>query len=118
MVIAESKIKTSDMSCPTEEARRHKEKSKEILAEINAKTDKETKRKLKENAKSEKNQYYTLKKARWALLMNSSKLSDSKADNLSETLKNHEQSAVCYSMKEELCRPFILTDENEVLLGG
>ena len=45
-----------------DEARRHKAKEKEILADISDDTDKETMKSLKQEAKSEKQGYSQLKK--------------------------------------------------------
>ena len=64
-----------------DEARRHKAKEKEILADISNDTDKETMKSLKQEAKAEKQEYSQLKKLRWSLLINSDKLSDSKPSN-------------------------------------
>ena len=61
-----------------DEARRHKAKEKEILADISDDTDKETMKSLKQEAKAEKQEYSQLKKLRWSLLINSDKLSDSR----------------------------------------
>ena len=63
-----------------DEARRHKAKEKEILADISDDTDKEAMKSLKQEAKAEKQEYSQLKKLRWSLLINSNKLSDSKTD--------------------------------------
>lgn len=52
------------------EARRHKAKEKEILADISNDTDKETMKSLKQKAKVEKQGYSQLKKLLWSLLIN------------------------------------------------
>ena len=93
-----------------EEARKHKQISEEILAEINDDIDKETKHELKLQAKAEKQNYSKLKKARWTLLMNNQNLSDVRAEHLDAILETHHNLAVCYAMKEEMCRLFTLTD--------
>lgn len=93
-----------------EEARKHKRISEEILAGINEDTDKETKQKLKTQAKAEKQNYSKLKKARWTLLMNNQNLSSARAEHLNTILETHQDLAVCYAMKEEMCRLFTLTD--------
>ena len=54
-----------------DEARRHKAKEKEILADISDDTDKETMKSLKQEAKAEKQEYSQLKKLHWSLLTNS-----------------------------------------------
>lgn len=93
-----------------EEARKHKRISEEILAGINEDTDKETKHELKLQAKAEKQNYSMLKKARWALLMNNQNLSEARSKHLGVILETHHDLAVCYAMKEEMCRLFIITD--------
>lgn len=93
-----------------DEARKHKEQSKEILAGITKDTDKETKTELKQQAKIEKQTYSKLKKARWSLLMNSENLSDKHSDSLQKILESHHDLAVCYAMKEEMSELFELTD--------
>lgn len=99
------------------EARKHKEHSKEILDKITAETDKETKKIQKEEAKSEKRAYSTLKKSRWSLLMNSANLDESRKEALSEILLTHRDLAICYSMKEEMCRLFEETDYDRAVSG-
>lgn len=93
-----------------DEARKHKEQSKEILAGITGDTDKATKSELKQQAKSEQQTYSKLKKARWSLLMNSNKLSEQYSDSLQRILDSHHELAVCYAMKEEMSELFNLTD--------
>lgn len=93
-----------------EEARKHKEASKQIIAAIDQDTDKETKCKLKSKSKAEKRIYSTLKKARWYLLMNSQNLSQSSSKHLNVILQTHRDLAVCYAMKEEMCRLFSIND--------
>ena len=93
-----------------EEARKHKQMSEKILADINDDTDKETKRELKSQAKIEKQNYSKLKKARWTLLMNNAKLSEARSEHLKTILSEHQDLAVCYAMKEEMCRLFAMTD--------
>lgn len=100
-----------------DEARKHKEQAKEILADICNNTDKETKKQIKENAKTEKQTYSNLKKLRWPLLMNSDNLSESKSKHLRSILQDHHDLAVCYAMKEEMCRLYELTDYHQALDG-
>jgi len=89
-----------------EEARKHNSRAKEILANINEDADKETKIALKKLVKAEKSQYNKLKKSRWTLLRNSRNLSDKSSEYLDNILQEHENLAVCYAMKEEMCRLF------------
>ena len=100
-----------------EEARKHKDAAKEILADFKEETDKEIRSELKQKANSEKKQYSKLKKSRWTLLRNSQNLSDKSSEYLDEILQEHENLAVCYAMKEEMCRLFELQDYNQALEG-
>ena len=87
-----------------EAARRHKEKSKELAKKGAASA---------AEAKSEKQLYSRIKKARWVLLQNHDKLSSEKAQNLNEILDAHSDLSLCYAMKEELIQLFQNTDVNE-----
>ena len=100
-----------------DEARKHKAKAKEILADIPEDTDKETMKSLKQEAKAEKQEYSQLKKLRWSLLTNSDKLSDTKTEQLQSILQDHHDLAVCYAMKEEMCRLYELTDYQQSVTG-
>ena len=100
-----------------DEARKHQAKSKEILADIQDSTDKETKKQIKQTAKAEKRTYSKLKKLRWPLLTNGNKLSADKYDYLQSILHDHHDLAVCYAMKEEICRLYELTDYQQAFDG-
>ena len=100
-----------------DEARKHKVKSKEILADIKDDTDKDTKQAIKETAKAEKREYSKLKKLRWTLLTNSSNLSEGSSEHLKSILQDHHDLAVCYAMKEEMCRLYELTDHQQAFDG-
>ena len=100
-----------------DEARRHKAKEKEILVNISNDTDKDTMKSLKQEAKTEKQEYSQLKKLRWSLLINSDKLSNSKTEQLQSILQDHHDLAVCYAMKEEMCRLYELTDYQQAVIG-
>ncbi|MBQ7545841.1 MAG: transposase [Clostridia bacterium] len=100
-----------------DEARRHKAKSKEILADIKDDTDKETKQTIKATANAEKREYSMLKKLRWTLLTNSDKLSDDRSEHLQSILQDHHDLAICYAMKEEMCRLYELTDYQQAYDG-
>ncbi len=100
-----------------DEARKHKARSKEILADIGEDTDKETKQSLKKTAKSEKREYGKLKKLRWTLLTNGSNLSEDRSEHLQSILQDHHNLAVCYAMKEEMCRLYELTDYQQAVDG-
>lgn len=100
-----------------DEARKHKAKAKEILADIPDDTDKETLKSLKQEAKAEKQEYSQLKKLRWSLLTNGKKLSERKTEHLQSILQDHHDLAVCYAMKEEMCRLYELKDYQQSLDG-
>ena len=72
---------------------------------------------LKQEAKAEKQEYSQLKKLRWSLLINSDKLSDSKTEQLQSIQQDHHDLAVCYAMKEEMCRLYELTDYQQSVTG-
>lgn len=93
-----------------EEARKHKQMSEKILADISDDTDKKTRSELKSQARTEKQNYSKLKKARWTLLMNNANLSESRSEHLNAILKEHRDLAVCYAMKEEMYKLFTMTD--------
>ena len=100
-----------------DEARKHKTKAKEILADIPDDTDKEALKSLKQTANAEKQEYSQLKKLRWLLLTNGDKLSGSKTEHLQSILQDHHDLAVCYAMKEEMCRLYTLKDYDEAVKG-
>ena len=58
-------------------------------------------------------QYSQIKKLRWTLLTNGDHLSEKQTAHLNEILDTHSDLAVCYAMKEELCRLFILRDPSK-----
>ena len=100
-----------------DEARRHKARSKEILADITDDTDKETRQSIKSTANAEKREYSKLKKLRWTLLTNGSNLPEDRSEYLQSILQNHHDLAVCYAMKEEMCRLYELTDYQQAYDG-
>ena len=93
-----------------QEARKHQSEAKDILEMAASQEDPEQKRQLKAQAKEEKHRYSELKGLRWTLLTNGAKLSDEKAQHLKDILSDHSDLAVCYAMKEDLCRLFELAD--------
>lgn len=94
-----------------QEAREHLEKAREIDTVVKNIEEKNEKKQLKLKAKTERNSYYRLKRSRWTLLTKGSNLSYEKTDALNSILHNHDKLAVCYAMKEEMCRLFELHDE-------
>ena len=93
-----------------QEARKHQSEAKNILETAESLDDPEQKRRLKAEAKEEKQRYSQLKGLRWTLLTNGAKLSDEKVQHLQSILSDHSDLAVCYAMKEELCALFELRD--------
>ena len=100
-----------------QEARKHQSEARSILERADSLDDPEQKRLLKAEAKEEKQRYSQLKKLRWTLLTNGTKLSDEKAQHLQDILSDHSDLAVCYAMKEELCELFKLTDPVAAFAG-
>ena len=93
-----------------EEARKHKDKAETIRRAITSDTDIETKRLLKAQAKDESRLYSKIKNARWTVLANSNNLTDTKKEALEQILTEHNDLAVCYAMKEEMCDLFDISD--------
>lgn len=100
-----------------QEAREHQNFAKEIDLKISQTEDVIERRMLKQLAREERTKYSTLKNSRWALLTNSSNLNENKLDSLSRILSEHEKLAVCYAMREEMCRLFTIRDETEAEQG-
>ncbi len=100
-----------------EEARKHKANAKEILADINEHTDKDSVKNIKTTAASEKKLYSELKRSRWTLLRKKESLSQKQDIALQSILADHENLAVCYAMKEEMCDLFALNDYDTALDG-
>lgn len=99
------------------EARKHQAIAKDIK-EIRAdETDPDIRRKLKQEYKEECRKYNSIKNSRWAILTNSTKLSGNRKTALDLILEEHNDLAVCYAMKEEMCRLFSLRDPDEAREG-
>ena len=98
------------------EARAHKEKAA-ALRETLPKLRGEERKQAKEEARQERQQYTQVKRARWALLRKSDTLQESQATHLADILDAHSNLAVCYAMKEEMCRLFDLHDILEAESG-
>ena len=99
------------------EARKHRNTAKEILADVKDEPDKETKQILKQEAKEQTREYSKLKRLRWTLLTNGNNLPDEKNEALQRILQEHHDLAVCYAMKEEMCRLYELTNYQKALDG-
>lgn len=91
------------------EARRHKAQADALKQTIHA-LDKEHQKEVRERIQAEKKQYTQIKKLRWSLLTNGASLDAEKTQHLQSILQEHSDLAVCYAMKEELCRLFTLRD--------
>ncbi len=92
------------------EARKHKEAAADIKEVLANEDDPDTRRNLKQEYKEERKKYSNIKNSRWSILNNSNNLRDDKKSALNTILEEHNDLAVCYAMKEEMCRLFELTD--------
>lgn len=99
-----------------QEARKHKEQAA-VLAQSLSDMGPEAKKEIKEQIRTEKQQYSQIKKLRWTLLTNGASLRDDKAEHLNSILDAHSDLAVCYAMKEELCRLFTIRNPAEAELA-
>ena len=96
-----------------QEARAHKQQSKELLETSRQEESDEERRHLQAKARKESRLYSALKSSRWILLANSENLSPQKARNLNAILDSHSDLALCYAMKEEMCNMFDLRNPND-----
>lgn len=92
------------------EARKHKDTASDIKDILKDEDNPDIRRKLKQEYKEERKKYSSIKNARWPILTNSRNLKESKKSALDTILEEHNDLAVCYAMKEEMCRLFELTD--------
>ncbi len=95
-----------------EEARRHNAQAK-ALKETLSEVAPEEQKAVKEQIHAQQTEYRQLKKLRWSLLTNGAALHPDKAEHLHAILENHSELALCYAMKEELCRLFSLRDVSQ-----
>jgi len=95
------------------EAREHKSKAQNIEKELAEEKDIVQRRLLRNLARQQRNQYTKLKSSRWTLLTNSENLPPFRKESLNKILDEHSDLALCYAMKEEMCRIFELTDPDE-----
>ena len=98
------------------EARAHKERSRAVLDALPT-ADVCDRKRLKEEAKHEQQQYSQIKKLRWTLLTKAESLSDVKAAHLSDILQTHSDLAICYAMKEEMSALFDVRDSEKAEIG-
>lgn len=91
-----------------EEAAKHKKIADGYQNLLTDMEDSEDRKALKAKMKEERRRYSSIKGSRWTLLTNSSNLSPDKSVALQKILADHEKLAVCYAMKEEMCRLFDL----------
>ncbi|HAN42892.1 MAG TPA: hypothetical protein DCP98_05635 [Sphaerochaeta sp.] len=96
-----------------QEARAHRQQSKELLESSRHEESAEERRHLQAEARKEIHLYSTLKSSRWTLLSNADNLSPEKAEGLKAILDSHSDLALCYAMKEEMCTLFGLRDPDE-----
>ena len=100
-----------------DEARAHKERSKELLEASGMEDDADERRRLRDEAKEESRLYSTLKGSRWTLLADGDNLPPEKVEGLNAILDSHSGLALCYAMKEEMSRLFELRDPDEAMRG-
>lgn len=65
---------------------------------------------LRTKKNEQSNKRKAVKALRWVLLRNNETLNRQESSKLEEILSCHEELAVCYAMKEELCHMFSITD--------
>jgi transposase len=99
------------------EARKHRDNAQDIKEILVGETDPDIRRKWKQEYKEERKKYSDIKNSRWPILTSHSNLNDDKKEALDRILKEHNDIAVCYAMKEELCRLFDLDDPGEAREG-
>ena len=99
------------------EARKHQSEAQTLKADAKSAETSEAKATLREEAKKESKKYTRLKRARWLLLKNSRNLTEKAKVSLGQILESHEQLAICYAMKEEMCDLFELRDPEESRKG-
>ena len=95
------------------EARKHKDIASDIKDILKGETDPDIRRKLKQEYKDEHKEYSKLKNSRWSILTNSKNLKEEKKSALDSILEEHSDLAVCYTMKEEMCRLFQLSNPKD-----
>ena len=95
------------------EAKKHQIHAKEIDDTIVGQTDRNTKKQLRAEAKTERHLYSKVKGARWTLLKKNSSLTEEASEKLKEILNKHEDLAVCYAMKEEMIQIYSIKDSEE-----
>lgn len=96
-----------------QEARAHKQQSKELLELSRKEECTEERIHLQTEARKESRLYSTLKSSRWTLLANGDNLSPEKAKSLNAILNSHSDLALCYAMKEEMCSLFDLRNPDD-----
>lgn len=99
------------------EARKHRDNAQDIKDILVDETDPDIKRRWKLEYKEERKKYSDIKNSRWSILTSCSKLNDVKKEALDRILAEHNDIAVCYAMKEEMCRLFDLDDPDEARSG-
>ncbi|MCH3949962.1 MAG: ISL3 family transposase [Acidaminococcus sp.] len=99
-----------------DEARMHRDKARDMQEALKDASN-EDKPVLKERISEEKKNYRTLKKVRWPLLTNEDKLNPKGKEALQDIFAEHEDLAICYSMKEEMIALYELRDYDKALAG-
>ena len=100
-----------------DEAREHKEKAKCLKDKLQG-LKKHTERvELKRQIREEQTLGSAVKRARWLILAGSDKLKSQGHVTLQNILDTHTDIALCYAMKEEMCRLFSLRNRQEAEHG-
>lgn len=99
------------------QAREHKANAAIIAQKLPAEASKQQKEEVTAQKQVEQKIYNDLKRLRWPLLSNRENLSPDAREHLDTILASHEDLAVCYAMKEEMCRLFELRDEASARTG-
>lgn len=99
------------------EARAHKAEAERIGKEASLENDQERRKELRSQVKDEMRKYSELKGSRWKVLADSSNLSEPGRRSLESILGSHEDLALCYAMKEEMCALFELEDPDAARAG-
>ena len=89
-------------------ARENYLKAKELYDIVKCEQDTLKQKELKKEMIDSRMEYSKIKKVRWLLLKNSSRLSLNDINNLDDILNKYNKISICYAMKEEMNRIFNL----------
>ena len=98
-------------------ARENYLKAKELYDIVKCEQDTLKRKELKYEMRDFRMEYSKIKKVRWLLLKNSSRLSLNDSNNLDDILNKHKKISICYAMKEEMNRIFNLFSFEEASIS-